>query len=71
MLRDYGVERYFDLDTTLVALGFDSLSTLELVVALEDHFQIAFDDEDLTGDHFQSIGSLLAILNKHVLQKAH
>ncbi|WP_371859704.1 acyl carrier protein [Tengunoibacter tsumagoiensis] len=48
MWRDYGVEGDFGPDTTLVALSFDSLSPLELVVTLKDHFQMAFNDEDLT-----------------------
>lgn len=36
----------------------DSLSVVELAAALEDHFDIVIDDEDFTGEVFETVGSL-------------
>ncbi len=46
-------------------IGLDSMETLTLVAGLEEAFQIHADDEDLTVDLFQNIGTLAA----YVLQK--
>jgi acyl carrier protein len=40
----------------------DSLAVLELVVELEKRFDIAFEDEDVTADVFDTIGSLAAFV---------
>ena len=36
----------------------DSLGVVELAVALENRFDIQLDDEDITGEVFETIGSL-------------
>lgn len=36
----------------------DSLALLELVANLEDRFEITIDDEDFTGETFETLGSL-------------
>lgn len=36
----------------------DSLGVVELAAALEDRFGIEIDDEDFTGDVFETVGSL-------------
>lgn len=36
----------------------DSLGVVELAAALESHFDIEIDDEDFTGDVFETVGSL-------------
>lgn len=36
----------------------DSLGVVELTVALEMRFDIQIDDEDITGDVFETVGSL-------------
>lgn len=36
----------------------DSLGVVELAAGLEDRFDIAIDDEDFTGEVFESIGTL-------------
>ncbi|GAA1935245.1 acyl carrier protein [Nocardioides hwasunensis] len=36
----------------------DSLGVVELTVALEGRFDIQIDDEDITGDVFETVGSL-------------
>ncbi len=46
-------------------IGLDSMETLTLVAGLEEAFQIHIDDEELSVDLFQNIGTLAA----YVLQK--
>jgi acyl carrier protein len=36
----------------------DSLGVVELAAALEDHFDIVIEDEDFTGEVFESVGTL-------------
>ena len=36
----------------------DSLGVVELAAALEDRFDIVIDDEDFTGEVFESVGTL-------------
>ena len=40
----------------------DSLGVVELIAALEDRFDIQVDDEDITGDVFETVGSLAAFV---------
>lgn len=55
------------LDATTPLFGsmpeLDSLGVVELAVALENHFGITVDDEDLTGELFESVGSLAAFVD--------
>ena len=39
----------------LINLGLDSLKAIEIVVSIEEKFQIEIDDEDLLVDNFASI----------------
>jgi acyl carrier protein len=41
----------------------DSLAVLELVTAIEDHFDIAVDDSEFGGDIFETLGSLAAFVD--------
>lgn len=36
----------------------DSLGVVELAAALEDHFDIVIDDDDFTGEVFETVGTL-------------
>ena len=47
-------------DTELIGAlpELDSLSVLELATALEERYDVAFEDEDFTGEVFGTIGSL-------------
>ena len=50
-----------DADTSLTAIPeLDSLAILELVVELERHFGITVEDEDVTAEVFDTIGTLAA-----------
>ncbi len=41
----------------------DSLAVVELAVALEERFGIVIDDEDFTGDVFDTVGTLAAFID--------
>lgn len=51
-----------ELDAATPLLGnlpeFDSMAVVALVAALEEHFGIAIDDDDLSASTFATVGSL-------------
>jgi acyl carrier protein len=51
-------------DTSLIDLGvgLDSVTTLELVVALEEEFQVTVDEGDITPEILQTVDSIAAYL---------
>jgi len=55
-------ERADELDATTVLFGgipeLDSLAVLELVASLEERFGIVVEDDDVTGEVFETIGTL-------------
>jgi acyl carrier protein len=55
-------ERRASLDADTALFGgipeLDSLGVVELAAALEDRFGIVIDDEEFTGEVFESVGSL-------------
>lgn len=58
-----GIEnRRDELDASTTLFGgipeLDSLAVLEVVTSLEDRFDITVEDEDVTGDVFETIGTL-------------
>lgn len=63
-----GIEdRAAALDATTPLLGslpeLDSMAVLELVEALQDQFGIEVDDEDVTAELFETLGSLAAFVD--------
>jgi acyl carrier protein len=68
VIETLGVEdRAATIDATTPLLGslpeLDSMAVLELVVDLERRFGIAFDDEDVTADVFETLASLTAFVD--------
>ncbi|HSE83713.1 MAG TPA: phosphopantetheine-binding protein [Thermodesulfobacteriota bacterium] len=51
-------------------LGFDSVTLLELVVALEDEFEIMIQDGDIGPELFQDINSIANFLKKKLAKEA-
>lgn len=51
-------------DTSLIDLGvgLDSVTTLELVVALEEEFQVTIDEGDITPEILETVDSIAAYL---------
>jgi acyl carrier protein len=59
-------DRADTLDAASPLLGslpeLDSLGVAELVVALEQRFDVEFDDDDVSADTFETLGSLAAVV---------
>jgi acyl carrier protein len=59
-------ERAASLDAGTELLGslpeLDSMAVLELIAALEQRFGIAVDDDDVTAEVFENLGSLTAFV---------
>lgn len=53
-----------DREADLFALGLDSHAAVELMLALEDRYEIAFPDRLLTRGTFRSIATLAAALGE-------
>jgi len=51
-------------DSLVRDLGIDSLGTVELVVAIEQEFDLVVDDQDLSLDTFRSVGSVIRYIRK-------
>lgn len=47
-------------------VGLDSVATLELVVALEEEFQIRIDEGEITPETFETIQSI----SSHIMQRS-
>lgn len=60
-------ERVNDFDESTALLGnlpeFDSMAVVAVVGALEDNLGISVEDDDITGETFETVGSLLAFVN--------
>lgn len=41
----------------------DSMAVIELVVALEQKFGVKFDDDEVTGEVFETLGSLAQLID--------
>lgn len=41
----------------------DSMAVLQIITALEDHFGISIQDEDISGKSFATLGSLSALVD--------
>ncbi len=56
-----------NIDSPLIeyGVGLDSVATLELVVALEEEFQIRIDESEITPEIFESIKSI----SSHIFQR--
>jgi acyl carrier protein len=56
-----------DADTPLTSIPeVDSLAVLELVLDLERHFGITVEDDDVTAEVFDTIGTLAAFVDSKI-----
>ena len=63
-------ERAGTLDGSTLLFGsmpeFDSMAVVELVVALEQRFGITISEDEVTGEVFESLGSLTALVDSKI-----
>ncbi|RLA46324.1 MAG: acyl carrier protein [Gammaproteobacteria bacterium] len=55
----------FNADTPLLGAipEFDSMAVVSVVTALEEEFGCTFDDDEITAEVFESIGSLVSFVD--------
>lgn len=65
-LQLQGRSRHFNRDTRLLGdlPELDSMAVLSIITGLESHFGIAFDDSDLNGAAFATVGSLCDLVEQ-------
>ena len=66
ILAEMNIMDEMDETTELSDLGIDSIQMLEMIVRIEDQFNIEIDDEDLIGENFETIGSVIKMLDKYL-----
>ncbi|QIT56535.1 acyl carrier protein [Aquisalimonas sp. 2447] len=62
----------FDRDTELLGgvPEFDSMAVVSLIAAMEERFGIVVDDDDITAETFETVGTLVDFVqSKHQAQK--
>lgn len=52
-------------DENLIDLGLDSIKTIEIVVELEDGFDIEIDEDDLMLDNFSTISKIIELVKRY------
>ena len=58
-----------ELDDELKILGINSLETVELLLELEETFEIAFDISDLDIDELGSVESIINLTNQYIIRR--
>ena len=47
-------------------IGLDSIETLRIVLALEERFDLAIEDDALDAEHFRTVGSLVGFIEGQI-----
>lgn len=67
-LVNNGIDVNITEETSLVELGIDSLMTVELVLGLEDAFNIQFNDSDLEMENLRNVRDIVNLVKKYIEQ---
>ena len=67
-LVNNGTDANITEETSLVELGIDSLMTVELVLGLEDAFNIQFNVSDLEMENLRNVRDIVNLVNKYIEQ---
>lgn len=62
---EMGIVNEFDNNTKLAELKIDSLRVLEMIARIEEEYKISIDDMDLLGENFETIGTVMKMLEKY------
>lgn len=46
----------------------DSMAVVSVIAAMEEHFGIVFDDDEINASAFQTVGSLAALVDRKIPQ---
>ena len=58
-----------ELDDELKILGINSLETVELLLEIEETFEITFDISDLDIDELGSVESIINLTNQYIIRR--
>lgn len=47
---------------------FDSMAVINVIAAMEEHFGIVFEDDEISASAFQSVGTLSALVDSKFVQ---
>jgi acyl carrier protein len=61
---DAGTVDHLRPDDELVEIGIDSLRLVELILDLEDAYQIVIPDEDMVPENFATVGAVAALVDR-------
>lgn len=64
-ILDLPAEETLDNETDLIDKGLDSIKAIDLVVAIEEQFEINIDEEDLFVDTLNTINKLVKVVEKY------
>lgn len=69
VIKTLGIEDRADSLTPATLLldslpELDSMAVLNVILALEEHFGVTFDDEEVTGELFETLGTLAAFVDR-------
>lgn len=66
---DDDVVNNLGLEQSLFDLGLDSIKAIEIVVFIEDIFNVTVDDEDLLLNNMRSVKEICDLIIKYVMNK--
>lgn len=52
-------------DVDIKVYGIDSLLKVQLVIALEEKFNVSFQDDDINQNNFETINAIIELLRKY------
>lgn len=53
-----------DPDTSLFAVGVDSLNIIQFIIGIEEFYSITFDDEDIDMEKFETLNLIADIIER-------
>ncbi len=63
---EYSVDKINDKTILTTELGYDSIKIIELIVGIEEKFDIVIEDEDLDISRLTVFGSLMEMLQRKI-----
>lgn len=69
IFKKQGVEKDIDFELNLEDSGFNSRSYIQLVVMLEEFYNISIDDKDLEFENFQTVNDICGMVEHYVEEK--
>lgn len=56
----------FKDNTALIEMGIDSIGFITMIIALEEEFNIRFEDMQLVYDNYSTIGQLISVVQQTI-----